>query len=307
MVKKIKLLTADKVSSPLGCMGSKKNEMKYLFPLILPHINNNITFVEPFCGSSVVSYNIYKQKPDAKYHINDIDEIRIDFYINMKDGNKRNELYKLEKNILKEGAPKYYEITKTNNKDYDSLYYKKIISSRIHSFRNGIFPTNKKIILHNISDDWINFFKNSNITNYDYKQIFKQYKDDENVFLYLDPPYNNSYNASYASYENKVDNNNNIIDNTIIYLDLLNLLNEAKCKVLFSINKNAITEYLYKDYIKYIYEYKYNLTHNKPKNETEEEIKKKGSRKKELIYIISNYNINELDNLNNITKYEIVV
>ena len=46
---------------PLGCMGNKKNELKLLLPIIQPQINNKTTFIEPFCGSSIVSFNVYKQ------------------------------------------------------------------------------------------------------------------------------------------------------------------------------------------------------------------------------------------------------
>ena len=300
MVKKdkIKLITADKVSTPYGCWGSKKTECKYLLPIILPHINDDITFVEPFCGSSVVSYNIYKYKNNANFHINDIDKIRTDFYINMRDEKNRQDLYKLEQLILKEGQDKYYEIVRTKKTDYESLYYKEILSQRIHSFRSGLWPTTKKIILHEISNDWINFFNKSNITNFDFKQIFKNYEDNEKIFLYLDPPYSNSYNASYSNYNNKHDENLNIIDNTQIYLDLLFFLKNAKCKILFSINMNALTIYLYQDYIKYIYTQVYQNTHKNIENT-------KATKKKEQVLIISNFEINEIDNFKGIEKFNL--
>jgi hypothetical protein len=34
-----------------------------------------------------------------------------------------------------------------------------IIARRIHSFRKGLYPTNRKIILKEISEPWINFLK----------------------------------------------------------------------------------------------------------------------------------------------------
>ena len=43
---------------PLGCMGNKKNELKLLLPVIEPQITTSTIFVEPFCGSSIVSFNV---------------------------------------------------------------------------------------------------------------------------------------------------------------------------------------------------------------------------------------------------------
>ena len=37
----------------------------------------------------------------------------------------------------------------------------------------------------------------------DWKQIMEEYKDNEKGFIYLDPPYVNSYNESYKNYDNK--------------------------------------------------------------------------------------------------------
>ena len=90
-----------------------------------------------------------------------------------------------------------------------------------------------------------------------------KYKDNKNAFLYLDPPYVDSYNGSYSSYTGKsYDEAMNIIDNTQIYIDLLDIL-KYKCKVLFSINDCALTRYLYKDYIKNSYNHIYQTAHMK--------------------------------------------
>ena len=67
-----------------------------------------------------------------------------------------------------------------------------------------------------------------------------------------------SYNSTYGSYQNKHhDENLKIIDNTEMYVIFLDLLKNAKCKILFSINDCAITKYLYKDFIKESYNHKY--------------------------------------------------
>jgi site-specific DNA-adenine methylase len=110
------------------------------------------------------------------------------------------------------------------------------------------------------------------------------YKDNENGFIYIDPPYLDSYNASYNSYSNKqIDDENNVIDNTNIYIDLLEYLKNCKCKILFSINENAITKYIYKDYIKKVYNRQYESTQiNKNKEK---------SKNKQDVLIICNFDI----------------
>ena len=44
---------------PLGCMGSKSRELKSLLPIIEQHITKDTIFIESFCGSCVVSFNIF--------------------------------------------------------------------------------------------------------------------------------------------------------------------------------------------------------------------------------------------------------
>jgi site-specific DNA-adenine methylase len=112
-----------------------------------------------------------------------------------------------------------------------------------------------------ISENWAKFLNTVKITNQDYIDIIEMYKDNENGFIYIDPPYLDSYNATYNTYQNKnTDEENNIIDNTKIYIDLLEYLKNCTCKILFSINSNAVTKYLYKDYIKNVYNRSYETT-----------------------------------------------
>ena len=267
---------------PLGCIGNKKNELKLLLPIIEPQITTSTIFIEPFCGSSIVSFNVFKKiNKNIDFHINDLDELRIKFLKNMTIEEERQKLYKLEKEILEKGQDFYYSIVR--GKDDEFLKY--VISKRIHNFRNGLYPTTKKIILREISDNWKEFLNKSNITNEDYLNIIEKYKDNEHAFLYLDPPYLDSYNSGYGTYQNKHhDENLKIIDNTEMYIIFLDLLKNAKCKVLFSINDCAITKYLYKDFIKESYNHQYQHSYVNIENLNE------GKRKKHTnALIISNF------------------
>ena len=85
---------------------------------------------------------------------------------------ERQKLYKLEKEILEKGEEFYYSIVR--GKDDDFLKY--VISKRIHNIRNGLFPTNRKIILKEISNNWKEFLNKSIITNEDYLNIIENIK-----------------------------------------------------------------------------------------------------------------------------------
>ena len=205
-----------------------------------------------------------KINKNIDFHINDLDPLRIQFYKNMTKEKERQKLYKLEKEIVEKGPDFYYSIVKGKEDDY---YLKYVISKRIHSFRHGLYPTNKNIILHEISDNWKDFFNKTVITNQDYLQIFDKYKDNENAFLYLDPPYMDSFNAGYGTYQHKTYNEDlKIIDNTEMYIKFLEILKNGKCKILFSINDCALTNYLYKDFIKETYKHIYQSSNLNIKN-----------------------------------------
>ena len=192
---------------------------------------------------------------------------------------KRQKLYKLEKEIVEKGAEFYYSIVKGK----DDNYLKYVISKRIHAFRDGLYPTTNKIILHEITENWKDFLNKSTITNNDYLVIFDKYKDNQNAFLYLDPPYLDSYNAGYATYKTH-DEDLKVIDNTEMYINFLEILKNGKCKILFSINDCALTRHIYKDFIKESYNHIYKSTHLNIKN-----LNVGKSKKNTNILIISNF------------------
>ena len=86
---------------PLNCIGNKDNELKYLLPIIKENINEDTIFIEPFCGSCIISYNVFKLNVVKEFHINDRDEIRMKIYNDMTDENKREELYKKRRGYVR--------------------------------------------------------------------------------------------------------------------------------------------------------------------------------------------------------------
>ena len=115
--------------------------------------------------------------------------------------------------------------------------------------------------------------------------MYNKYKDNENAFLYLDPPYMDSFNAGYGTYHHESHNKDlKIIDNTEMYIKFLDILKNGKCKILFSINDCALTNYLYKDYIKETYNHIYQTSHLNIANLNDRKTKKHTN-----VLIISNF------------------
>ena len=97
---------------------------------------------------------------------------------------------------------------------------------------------------------------NSKFTNEDYKTILEQYKNNEDAFIFLDPPYLFSDNTGYIP--QSIDK-----DATYMLPYILEYLKSAKCKVMLIINKLGILEYLFKDFIKDEYRRVYQLSNKK--------------------------------------------
>ena len=135
---------------PLGCFGNKKRECKkYFLDVIKNNVDDDYIFVEPFCGSASVSYLVYNNTNIKQFHINDLDKIRIDFYNNMKNEDKRNELFKIENDIAEKGREEYYKYVDRNKLKID--YWSYVIGSRINGYMKGLFPTTKKIMIKPIA------------------------------------------------------------------------------------------------------------------------------------------------------------
>lgn len=84
------------------------------------------------------------------------------------------------------------------------------------------------------------------VTNEDYKNIFKLYVNNKNAFIFLDPPYLDSNNLDYLTYAES-GGFGICVDNTKIYINILDFLKVAKCRVLLIINKLAIIELIFYD------------------------------------------------------------
>ena len=165
-------------------LGNKENDIKY-FHHLLPR--DPLVVVEPFGGSFAVIKHFYKDPEEYKFHINDTDERLVYAYLHPEELNDN--LNKLNKLYIDEYADKAYSknepfLTYVNGLDINDLLKAYIIQTRF--IRGHMFKATKN---NNTNPVELNVLKNALITKLDYSDIFEQYKNDEDAFLFLDPPY----------------------------------------------------------------------------------------------------------------------
>ncbi len=127
-----------------------------------------------------MSYNVFKLDIFYEFHINDIDEMRMKFYNDMTDINKREEFYKIQNDIIENGADNYFLYE--DKTEWKSEYISYLFNYRIGTFRFGSFPG--KISSTKISDNWMEFLTKANKTNDDWKVTMEKYKDNK-MRLYI--------------------------------------------------------------------------------------------------------------------------
>ena len=135
-----------------------------------------------------------------------------------------------------------------------------------------LYPAENRKIGTIKKDDYKTFFewlKNTVFTSKDYMEAYTEIKQDKSkkkYFIFLDPPYFDSFNKYYVMYQDKFTGEKIIKDNTGMYIEILKFLKESKKNTMLIINKNCITEFIYSNFIKGEYNKTYQLTKKKTKH-----------------------------------------
>lgn len=217
-------------------------------------------FVEPFAGSASIAYLFYNDnsKSKTKYFINDTDSKLIDFYSAIQQ-NKFNQLVSfVNKNFT---SKDFQRIQKKKEKNLKEWFY----TQKVYNIHQGINPfknKNRKIskIDKNKYEERIQFDKKTYLSSLDFTEIMDLFKNKKNAFLFIDPPYLDSFNSNYSDFKDRTDKQNNIIDKTDMYIQLREYIEVAKCKIMIVINSNAIIKYIFQGYIKQEYNKQYSQT-----------------------------------------------
>lgn len=231
--------------------GGKYDEIKF-FEKHIPI--NYETYIEPFFGGGGVFFSLNPQKAV----INDTHTDLINFYNCIKN-NKSNEIYNFMKENLN-NEETYYNIRdnfqiKNNIDSACSFYYlrKTAFRGMIRYNKNGKFniPYGKyKTINYEVLNDenYTKLLQRTEIFNKDFEFIFNEYND-ENNFVFLDPPYDSKFTNYMTSFTHKD------------HERLFNCFKNTKNKCLMIIGKTDFITNLYSDYIieEYNKKYKFRL------------------------------------------------
>jgi hypothetical protein len=241
---------------PYPYLGNKRQEIKYIIPEINEEIINNCkNIIEPFCGSSVISFELWKIYPNHQYHLNDLNiniynllkEIKevdsVETFINncnIAISGMTKERYNYIKSHLRKEIYDVYEYI-AFNKGGAAQYYRQPIQ-----FNNKTFTQKKR--------DFIEFIKSENvhIYNKDWQEIYNEYNTPESLFI-MDPPYLMSCNEMYKMNENIK------LLNPYEYF-YKNNINSQECKIMFILEDNWIIRLLFGDNIKTTYAKIYAIT-----------------------------------------------
>lgn len=181
--------------------GNKRGEIDEILDTI--NIDNINNIIEPFCGSSAISFAIWlKHGNKYNYYLNDNDNELILIYELFKTktiDHISEELDNINNKISnKEEWNDYFKNAPNNT--YKELYFRKYSQYG----KKGFYPLNRpinKYKLSNIQLSFIDFIKSPNvhITNNDWFNIFNEFKDDNKSLFILDPPYIDSNNDYYIN------------------------------------------------------------------------------------------------------------
>ena len=238
--------------------GNKREEVEHIYNLL--DLDNIDTIVEPFCGSCALSYYIWTQNKDKnyKYILNDLDNNLIDLLKSIISGEYKD--IEDEVNKMKDDLVKYENDMIEAKKIYHN-YIKNgklsgyVLGNKYFVMRPYLFPLRDFKIFKNKLLDFSNtpiydFLVNANIELHsgDANKIIDDNNND-NTFIFLDPPYIASCNVFYST-----DTGENICN---IYEKLvLDGLKNYKCKILICHENNWLFKILFKEYVENEKEYK---------------------------------------------------
>lgn len=218
--------------------GNKRMEVKNIYNVIKDRLETIQNIVEPFAGSSALSYYISTLHPKQyTYYINDIDNHLMELYNIMKDEKKTEDFLKQVNDILKDNFNKDKYIILKSNDNVVSWF----IMHKVCSMRPGLYDLDYKYKKDIIFDaPIINFLRTENVilTCKDSIKIYNEHEDNKQSFIFLDPPYMQACNNFYTE-----ERNFNIYE----YIAHNNFKNKS-AYIIFCLENNWIIQLIFKDY-----------------------------------------------------------
>ncbi len=225
--------------SPLPFQGQKRRFIK-LFREQIKQYSDDYVFLDLFDGSGLLSHNVKYVFPKAKVIYNDFDNFKQRLN-SIKNTNKilsdiRNVLvgYPKDRKIIGEQKEEIVKILNDTSKagyvDYitlsSNLKFSISCGTRLEDFNATLYNNVR------LSDyDADGYLDGVQIASKDYKELYNEYKDVENVVLLIDPPYLSSDVSTYSNRYWKLKD----------YLDVVRILRN-KNYFYFTSNKSQIVE-----------------------------------------------------------------
>jgi DNA adenine methylase len=207
------------MSKPLFIWAGGKNKMlKHYLPIMPKQVD---TYVEPFFGGGAMFCHIVQNYSPKKLVINDVNADIVRIYNSIKN-NLPEFLIKLDSycNVYlpmnKEDRKKYYfEVRHEHAYDYDKWSEAEEAATLYFLMKtgfNGIFQINNntnrrygtpagllnqkdKVYELDVVKWWNQALQNSEVMSGDWKECLKQVPDEDNTFVFLDPPYRDSFTS----------------------------------------------------------------------------------------------------------------
>jgi hypothetical protein len=168
--------------------GNKRNEVEKIYSNL--QLDNITTIIEPFCGTSAISYYLSVKHPKKfKYIINTMkDEKKLLIFIN-----KINKMcFDEDNNFINKD-----EYTKIMKEDTFNSWF---IAHKFYAIRSGLYPARDHNNMLNIEKieqlPIVHFLKNENVTikQMEALDLINECKNKNDHLIFMDPPYiKNSY------------------------------------------------------------------------------------------------------------------
>jgi site-specific DNA-adenine methylase len=231
-----------------GYAGNKRSEYKLIKDNL--YLKNEIkNIVEPFCGTSAISFNIWLEHGDKfSYYLNDINETLIELYNLFKNEDVDDivdEINTTKNNIT--NKEEYLQLCKKK----DKTIYEYFVMNRFYNIRPGTYDckmNNNDFKLNKNQLKFIEFIQKPyvHISNIDWLKIYTKHNN-KKTFIIFDPPYLDSCNEFYSDKRSV---------NVYKYFND-NKINKQSSKICFILEKTWIIELLIGKYEKQSYDKTY--------------------------------------------------
>lgn len=229
-------------SAPLPFQGQKRMLLRE-FKEVIATLPDDVTIIDLFGGSGLLSRAAKDVKPNAKVVYNDFDgyserlkqidrtniileriRVAIDGFAKSDKLDNKTRAYILSYLIEEDKKKPIDIITIASNLLFSGKFVSDIKGLAKHGFYNNA-------VLKDYSCD--GYLDGLEVIRCDYKELFDKYKGDDNAFFILDPPYLSTDANSYSSYWRLRD-----------YINIFRCLNQIRRFVYFTSEKSQLIELL---------------------------------------------------------------